>query len=178
MKKSILGLAVSALFVVGAAQATTNDVSATLSVTGTVTNADTGCTVLLNNTAVDVTGDITTMPTQGAPAIPAKFVSMNIIGGAVCDDMLANNKIAYKFVGTADNADGTVLANANTGEGAATGVGIGLYNEKGDVINLNSGTLAAKDTPTKLGLGLVKLTGQQAVTGTVQGSLTIQVERL
>lgn len=179
MKKSILGLAVSAMFAFGAAQAATNDISSTLNISGNVTNSDTGCTVILNNNTVDISGDITTLATQGAPATPAKLVNMAITGGTVCNNLAEQNHIAYKLVGTADDADGNVLANSFTGEGAASGVGIGLYDQEGNVVAINSGAIAVH-TPlsTPLGLALVKLTGQEQVSGTVQGSLTIQIERL
>ncbi|MBN6044523.1 fimbrial protein [Citrobacter sp. ku-bf4] len=182
MKKSLLGLAVSAMFVMGAAQA--QDVSATLSVTGTVTNNDTGCAINLTQSSVKVNGDITSMAVQGADALPTSLVQLSVTGASasandVCDSLADEGKLAYRFLGTVDTADGNVLANTNTGEGAATGVGIALYNLGGKVVPVNSGTLPVeKGTTTALGLGLVKLTGQTPVQGSVQGSLTIQLDRL
>lgn len=180
MKKSILGLAVSALFVVGAAQAGTNanDVSATLNVTGTVTNNDMGCAVNLAQSSVKLTGDVQTLPAQGADALPTQLVQLSVTGNEFCTDLAKNNKMAYKLLGTADNADGNAIANSDSGEGAASGVGIALYNVSGTQLDVNSGTLPVTDGITSLGLGLVKLTGQETVPGTVKGTLTIQIERL
>lgn len=179
MKKTLLAVAMSTLFVFGAAQAESNDVSATLNITGSVTNSDTGCTVVLPVNTLSVDGDVALMNEQGAATTtPTKIVNMSVVGGAACDSLASQGKLAYKFIGTADSADGNVLANTMSGEGAASGIGIGLFDENGTVVNINSGTLPVISGMTKLGMALVKLKGQDAVGGAVQGSLTIQIERL
>lgn len=182
MKKSFLGLAISAMFVMGAAQA--QDVSATLNVTGSVTNSDMGCAVNLTESSVKVDGDLAKMVAQGVETLPAKLIQLNVTGfgesaSAICNSLADEGKLAYRFVGTVDNGDGNVLANVATGEGVATGVGIALYDAAGKTVPVNSGTLPVeKGTGTTLGLGLVKLNGQTPVQGSVQGSLTIQLDRL
>ncbi|HFK4760017.1 TPA: fimbrial protein [Citrobacter farmeri] len=180
MKKSILGLAISAFFVVGAAQAETNpnDVSATLSVSGSVTASLSPCTVNLNQTSISLSADIKELVAQGATATPVNQVDMTISGDEQCNDLVSQGKMAYKFIGTADNALGTSLTNTLTGESAANGIGIALYNTDGQILSINKDTVTATTTPTHLGLGLVKLDGQEATAGSVQGSLTIQIERL
>lgn len=179
MKKSILGLAVSALFVMGAAQATTNpdDVSATLAVTGTVTPALSPCTVNLGQSSVSLSADVSKLVAQGVTTTPVNSVDLSITGDAQCADLVSQGKMAYKFLGTADSALGTSLANAATGENAASGIGIALYNA-GEVLKINQDTMAATSAASHLGLGLVKLDGVEATAGSVQGSLTIQIERL
>ncbi|ELY2857076.1 fimbrial protein [Cronobacter dublinensis] len=179
MKKTILGLAVSALFMVGAAQAETNpnDVSATLSVTGSVTANDSVCSVDLSDTSVNLNEDISTMVESGQKLNNSKTVVMNIKGDDNCKLSLEQGKLAYKFLGTADSVDGNALANTASGDVAAKGVGVGLYNDSDEVIKVND-TVTATTTGYSLKLGLVKLAGQTASVGSVQSALTIQIERL
>ena len=82
MKKSILGLAVSALFVMGAAQASTNpdDVSATLTVSGTVTPSLSPCTVNLGQSSINLHADISTLVTQGTTTTPMNTVDLTVTG--------------------------------------------------------------------------------------------------
>lgn len=179
MKKTVLGLAVSALFMVGAAQATTNpnDVSATLSVTGAVTANDSYCSVDLSDTSVALNEYISTMVESGQKLTNSKTVVMNIKGDDNCRLSLAQGKLAYKFLGTADSVDGNTLANTASADVAAKGVGVGLYNYDDEVVKVND-TVAATTNGYSLKLGLVKLAGQEPTVGAVQGSLTVQIERL
>lgn len=180
MKKSILGLAVSALFVMGAAQAETNpnDVSATLVVSGSVTASQSVCTVNLGQAAIALNADVSELVAQGVTTTPVNKVDMTITGDDQCKALVSEGKMAYKFLGSADNAMGTSLANTRTGGDAASGIGIALYNTDGEILSINKDTLPASETPTHLGLGLVKLDGQEATAGSVQSALTIQIERL
>lgn len=179
MKKSMAGFAIAILLATGAAQATTDDVSVNLALTGTARNSDDMCSVALNTNAINITGDLSNMPMQGSTATPARQIIVSIIGGADCNKLVEQKRIAYKLMGTADSADGNVLANEFTGENAASGIGIGLYDEFGNVIPINSGMLMAKSQlSTLLGLGAVKLNNQTRVGGTLQGSLTVEIERL
>jgi type 1 fimbria pilin len=177
VKKSILAMAVSAMFMVSAAQAETNpnDVSAVLTVSGTVTESQ-NCAVQLSQSSVALDADVTTLQAQGATNSQVSGVSLSIDG---CSALVTKGQLAFKFIGTADDALGTSLANSSTGEGAASGIGIALYDVIGNVVNINSDTMTVNaNNVNKLGLGLVKLDGQEATAGSVQGSLTIQVERL
>lgn len=180
MKKSLLGLAVSALFVVGAVHAETNpnDVSATLTVSGSVTASQSICTVNLGQSSIALSADVTSLVSQGASTTPVNTVDMTIDGDDQCKTLVSEGKMAYKFLGTADNAMGTSLANTVAGDGSAAGIGIALYDNAGQVLSINKDTIAATSTASHLGLGLVKLDGQEATAGSVQGSLTIQIERL
>lgn len=180
MKKSLLGLAVSALFVVGAVHAETNpnDVSATLTVSGSVTASQSACTVNLNKSSIALSAEVSKLVAQGVAATPVDAVDLSITGDTQCSDLVAAGKMAYKFIGTADNALGTSLTNTATGDTAASGIGIALYDNAGKVVSINKDTIAATTTASHLGLGLVKLDGVEATAGSVQGSLTIQIERL
>lgn len=180
MKKTVLGMAVSALFMVGAAQAEVNpnDVSATLSVTGTVTANESVCAVDLSDTTVVLSEDISTMVEAGQAPTNFKNVMIRTKGDSNCQAMLSQGKLAYKFLGTADSVDGSTLANSASVENAAKGVGIGLYNIDGTSLKINEDTVPATTTGYNLRLSLVKLTGQDASAGDVQGALTVQIERL
>lgn len=181
MKKSIIGLAVSALFVMGAAQASTNpdDVSATLTISGTVAPKPSVCVVNLGQPTVAMNSDISTMPLQGTPtAHPTDSVDLTIGGDDECADLVSQGKMAYTFHGDADSSMGSVLANTATGEGAAKGIGIALYDNEGKPLLINTDAMTATTAAAHLGLGMVKLAGQESGTGSVQGSLTIQIERL
>ncbi|EOU9538372.1 fimbrial protein [Cronobacter dublinensis] len=183
MKKTILGLAVSAMFMAGAVNAETNanDVSATLSISGSVTPAQFSCSVGLSNSTVNMLVDIDKLAPQGQNGFADannETVYLSVEGDAQCAQLAQQQKIAYKFIGTADSADGTVIANTNTGSAAAAGVGIGLYDDAGNVIKLNEDTVIANPTHNALTLSAVKLNGQEATAGSLAGSVTIQIERL
>ncbi|WP_336284375.1 fimbrial protein [Citrobacter arsenatis] len=178
MKNSLLSFAATTLLLISTAHAgmRTDDQSAVLTISGNVTSNESSCSVQLSRTAIDLTGNLEAMPAQGMPATPASSVLLSVTGGTQCDDLVSEGKIDYKFIGIADNADGTVLANTAS-TNAAAGVGIGLYDANGRVVQVNGTRLTATQS-TALGLSLVKLNGQVPTQGTVAGSLTIQIERL
>ncbi|EOC0417620.1 type 1 fimbrial protein [Cronobacter malonaticus] len=183
MKKTVLGLTVSALFMFSAAHASTNpnDVSATLSVTGTVVEDITQvCTVTLDKSSVALANDVGDLINQNdrATANGSERVNLQITGGDECQNEVAAGHMAYKFTGMTDNADGTVLANTDTSATAAKGVGVGIYDYVGNVLKVNQDTLPATTAGNAITLQMVKLTGQEAVAGNVLGSVTIEIERL
>ncbi|TSJ55463.1 fimbrial protein [Atlantibacter subterranea] len=177
MKKALMAVAVSAMFATGASLADTNT-PATLSITGTVTDSTipVACGVSLNTASVNLTGMVSSMKTQGQNVSGGTLVSMSVTGGAQCDQLVNNYGLAYKFVGTPDNADGTVLANTATGDTAAAGVGVGVFSVTGATYSLGANH-NAKDTHG-FSLALVKLNGQTATAGNVQSTLTVQLDRL
>ncbi|ABP58772.1 MULTISPECIES: fimbrial protein [Enterobacteriaceae] len=182
MNKSFLGLAISTLFMVGAAHADVNpnDVSATLSVSGSVTH-EFSCSVKLGSSVVTLQGDIDKLPTPSQTARNGiQTVEISLAGDEECTTMAGQGKIAYSFLGAADNATGTTLANTNVGTDGAKGVGIALYSATGAPLVINQDTMIAAAAPAvnHLGLDLVKLDGQEATAGAVQGALTIQINRL
>ncbi|EPN9528783.1 fimbrial protein [Cronobacter malonaticus] len=181
MKKTILSLAVSALFMAGAVHADTNpnDVSATLSVTGTVVEdvAD-ACTVTTDKPSVTLSSDVNNLINQGADATSFASVQLNIVG-ANCASKVEAGTMAYKFTGITDNADGTVLANSDNSTTAAKGVGVGIFDAANKPVKVNSTDhIIASTSGNYIGLQMVKLTGQNAEAGNVTSSVTIEIERL
>jgi len=184
MNKSLLGLAISALFMMGAAHAEVNpnDVSATLSVTGSVTH-QVNCAVKISSSVVNLSADIETMAKQGAAGSQdIQTVEISLGGDEECQTKAGAGEIAYSFQGTADSADKTSIANTDLSANAATGVGIALYDVKNDkrVIKINQDTMAinSSNTVDHLGLALVKLNNQEVKAGSVNGSVTIQIEHI
>ncbi|MNY44283.1 hypothetical protein D3C86_1792970 [compost metagenome] len=71
------------------------------------------------------------------------------------------------------------MANTDTGETAAKGVGIELFDSARNLnapLNINSQIIP--NIPDSLYLQMVKLDGQTPVVGTVNGALTIDIVRL
>lgn len=189
MKKMAALLASSALIftVIMQSSAQANDTPALLNITGTVGNSVTSCAVQLGQSSVNLISDPSTMVYQNEAIKSGTNVTISMTGpnqvyGSRCAQLAAQGRLAYKFVGTPDNADGNVLHNDDVSNGAAKGVGISIADStKASEIKplrINQDTLIAKSTPSTISLTLVKLNGQQLTSGSVKGSLTIQVERL
>lgn len=181
MNKHILGLAVSALFVVATAQAEDVDTPATIEIAGNVTgtpDTSASCTVNISKSLVNLSVDVTNLRDQGVKTTPDEGVMLSVTGDQGCNNLLMDSRIAYKFVGTADEATGKVLANTDTSEGAAQGVGVGVYDQEGNVVNVNADYFRANLYNTVVGLGLVKLSGQTPTQGTVKSALTVEILRL
>lgn len=181
MNKHILGLAVSALLVVATAQAEDIDTPATIEIAGNVTgtpDTSASCTVNISKSLVNLSVDVTNLRDQGVKTTPDEGVMLSVTGDQGCNNLLMDSRIAYKFVGTADEATGKVLANTDTSEGAAQGVGVGVYDQEGNVVNVNADYFRANLYNTVVGLGLVKLSGQTPTQGTVKSALTVEILRL
>ncbi|EKM0528872.1 type 1 fimbrial protein [Cronobacter turicensis] len=187
MKKIISGLAVAAVCFSSATYATTTtqDVPATLNISGTVSaNKTDQCQILLNQEMINLTASANNLIEQGQNGTSTEEMTFSVSSTSQvseCDKQLYDGKIAVKFVGTYDDADGTAFANTAVGENAATGVGIGLFNhdktplDASEIYNLSPGS----NTATKIiGLQLIKLKGETVKTGAVAGNITFQVERL
>ncbi|EKY3118320.1 fimbrial protein [Cronobacter turicensis] len=192
MKKSLLKAGLAALFMAGTMQAIagTLDDGATLSMNGVITPETAGCSVSLDKSMVILQESISRLPQQGDKAlgpahIMAYITGKNGQGSVECSDAVNAGQIALKFTGVPDAADGTVLANSNTDSNAAKGVGIGIFGP-GDYspVAINSDTLNGLSTLSDLrgaiqfNVEMVKLTDQQVTSGSVSGSLTVQIERL
>ncbi|EOI3468525.1 fimbrial protein [Cronobacter turicensis] len=188
MKKIISGLAVAAVCFSSATYATTTtqDVPATLNISGTVfANKTDQCQIVLSKEMINLTASANDLIEQGQNGTSTEELTFSVSSStsqiSECDKKIFDGKIAVKFVGTYDDADGTAFANTAVGENAATGVGIGLFNhdktpiDASEIYNLSSGS----NTATKIiGLQLIKLKGETAKTGAVAGNITFQVERL
>ncbi|ELY3544260.1 type 1 fimbrial protein [Cronobacter turicensis] len=188
MRVKILNLALSALITasVTPAIATTQDVSATLNISGIVnSDVEDHCTVTLNQSVINLTSSSNDLINQGEDATSPERLVLTVQSPdekwTQCDKDIYNGKIAIKFTGTHDNADGTAFANTATGENAAAGVGIGLFNynntpiDSREIYNIRD---LSNDSVNYLGLQLVKLTGQAIKTGAVAGNITFEIERL
>ncbi|EOC1347792.1 type 1 fimbrial protein [Cronobacter turicensis] len=188
MRVKVLNLALSALLTASLAPAIaeTQDVSATLNISGTVnSDVEDHCTVTLNQSVINLTSSSKDLINQGADATSPERLVLTVQGPddkwTQCDKDVYNGKIAIKFTGTHDNADGTAFANTATGENAAAGVGIGLFNydntpiDSREIYKIRDNT---NESVNYLGLQLVKLTGQAVKTGAVAGNITFEIERL
>ncbi|AZP31688.1 fimbrial protein [Cronobacter sakazakii] len=182
MKFSLSGLIFSALFIAVAAQAetNTNDASATLSITGNAfANEEALCVIHTTTSSVNLSGDVSNLIKQGDTADHLAFVPVRVTGNDACNSLLEQGRLAYRFMGTADSVKGTALANSSTGENAASGVAIGLFDYKGNPISINDTTITASHAAGQgVGFQVVKLDNQTVTAGKVHGELTIDIERL
>lgn len=185
MKKLLTTLHVSALLIIGSLQvsASAEDSTATLNINGTVGKGiASACTMKLDKATVKLTGNTSTMINQNEPIKEGEDVVLTLNGGAECYQLAEQGKLIYKIMGNADNADGTVLANNDTSANAATGIGIGIYNihsyNHNQQLRINKDSVKVNPLVNAIGLTMVKLNGKEVRGGNVQGTLTIQIERL
>lgn len=183
--KKMLPVVFSALslmaIVQGSAQA--EDVSASLTVNGSVTQSiSDSCSMYLSENSVALLGDVSTLGNQGEDFKMGASIDVSIgtnSSAQACKKMADEGKLAYKFMGVTDNADKTVLANTDTSTGAAAGIGIGVFDAVSKKpLKINEDTLLAKSGTNTFSVAMVKLNGQTATAGSVKSSLTIQFERL
>ncbi|ELY2670741.1 fimbrial protein [Cronobacter sakazakii] len=186
----IIGLMITGLLFAGAAQASVSseDAPASLFVTGKLSSVNQGCRVSLSQESVSFTVDTSQLVSQGDNATAPQAISVFINGAdkdGACADAVSNGHIAVKFMGQADNAEGTTLANQYASSGnAASGVGIGFFAEDDTPLAINNDLLkVSKITLSHLGkvsFGVqpVKLANQNVTAGGVSGAVTVQIERL
>lgn len=179
MKKNIVCLMVSGLFLAstGLAFADSTDTPATLSISGAVKDAGFSCAVNMSESSVSIIENPDSLIKQGDNATSPKAIHLSVAGEERCATLVSEGKIAYKVLGTADNADGTALANDLTDETAAKGVGIGIFDANNKPVSVNIGRLSATED-TVFGLQMVQLTNQQAVAGNINATASVQIERL
>ncbi|WP_312983293.1 fimbrial protein [Atlantibacter sp.] len=176
MKKTLLGLALSGLFSIGAAQA--NDHSATLDISGTVTADVVECTIY-TQASVSLTGKVGEMIAPGLTAtnpinVPFSIGSSNTEGNNTCA-----GKVAIQLHGTADSTYNDVLANTDISEAGAKGVAIGIYDgTTNSPLPVNVAEIIPSTAGGSFGLQLVALGGETVVAGNVHSSLTLDVVRL
>ncbi|EOC0209607.1 fimbrial protein [Cronobacter dublinensis] len=185
LKKQLFAVGACALLIASAVHAaTSNDTSASLSITGQLMTPEVynSCVVSLPTaSAVNLNTDGSSLADQGDSATNAAPVTIAVDGKAnanSCEQQMDEGRLAIKFVGTPDSSDGTVLANTYQGEDAATGVGVGIFDQTGkplslaELLPLDAGENSASIT---IGLQPVELKGQTATTGKIQSSVTIEV---
>lgn len=172
MQKLFPCLAMAGLFMAGAANAASTE----LSITGMAIQ-DILCQVTLSESTVSLLDKAETLIKQGEHATAPTLIHASIEGVEECGTLMNEGKMAFKFQGTADNADGTVLANVLTDSSAAKGVGIGIFDETNAPVAVNTGLVAAK-LDTVFGLQMVQLSGQTPVEGNINSIVTVEIERL
>lgn len=185
MKKLLIAFNASALLLTSLFQANAlaEDSAAIMNINGTVgKGVASACGVKLNKSSVKLTANVSTMINQNEPIQEGEEVVLTLDGNAECYQLAEQGKLIYKFTGQADNADGTVLANSYPVNGAARGIGIGIYYisaySHDQPLRINKDSVMVNPLSNVIGLTLVKLNGQDAKGGNIQGNLTVQVERL
>ena len=174
MTTSVLALLISA-------QCQAADQAAQLSISGNVRDGNQSCSVTLDRSSIELFGDMDSLINQSETIKVGANVRLNVASdyseqSQKCRQLAAEGKLAYRFIGQADNADGTSLANMAVSPGAAKGIGVGLYNNS-TLIRVNTDTLQANDYGNTLSLTMVKLNGQAHAPGKVESALTLQFER-
>ncbi|WP_312980700.1 fimbrial protein [Atlantibacter sp.] len=181
MKNIKSTLAISALIFSGGvfAAGTTDDTSATLTITGAV-NASAHCDLSLSQSTLPVSADIDHLIDQGYKNYDESGPQLLIYltGGQACSDLVNQGKVVLHFIGEADTSLGTVIRNDDTSAEGARGVGVGIFDSEHTPINLNQNVLKATGQNNSIFLQMVKLRNQTATTGNYQGSLMIQEEQL
>ena len=169
-------IAVSSVLMTGVTLAADNDEPATLSIIGSVQNSGSGCTVELNTNTMKLGNqDINALPEQG---IHNNTSTAQTNVARLTGDNCTESGLALKFIGTADDQEGTAFTNTTTGSAAAQGIGVSVYNMGDTVISPNTSTVLVLDKQYLFKVGMVKLKNSTAAPGLVQSSITVQVERL
>ncbi|ELY6247404.1 type 1 fimbrial protein [Cronobacter universalis] len=182
-KKHLTGLFFATLLSSGIANATTNDIPATVSITGKVNAKLDRCQVTLNKETVSLYTHVSELVNQGSNATAPEMTNIHIsnVGeGDSCAKAAQDGHISVRFIGKADDADGTTLANSYLSQNSAKGIGMGIFREDNTPVAINSDTLLVPDATGKtiFGIQAVKLTNQTVSPGTLYGSLIVQIERL
>lgn len=192
MNKFVLMLAASCALISSATPLYAADSGHDFVVYGRLEKAKSGCTVLMSKYVLDLHHNINALPEQGS-AIAAMTPDEHIfiqLGGDNCDADEGYKNIGLRFVGAADDVDGSVLANTDTSETAAVGIGIQLFDMFHTAITPNvtiakfpaaalaGGNAATHTASFPLNLSLVQLKNATATMGAVKTNLTVQIERL
>lgn len=187
MKKISRIAAVAALFATASAWAvnTSQDTSAVLTITGSVTQQNSACAVSLTKSSITLSSDVSNIVTQGEDATFIEPVAVSITDESgnwsqPCQQAIDQNQLAIRFTGTADNSEGSVLANMASTDGAASGVGVGIFSQAKQPISVNTGVMKLMDSNNGgiFGLQLVKLKNQTVTTGKVSSVVTVEIVRL
>ena len=190
MKKLVLALTLSGIFLTGATSAMA-DISHDLSIMGRLETAKSGCTVLMSKYVVNLYHEDKSLPVQGTP-INSTYSDDQVyiqLGGEHCDLSAVGGNVGLKFIGTPDNSMGNTLANIDTGSDAAKGVGVQLSDLQNQILipNVSIGHFFAWEgadgkyghsNSFPLNFALVQLKGQTSTPGNIQTNMTVQIERL
>ncbi|MCZ7834721.1 fimbrial protein [Atlantibacter hermannii] len=179
MKK--LYLAISTLFMAAATHAATNDVSATLAITGSITPSESTCTVTLEQPVMQLGAhDIKDLPDQGHYNWSSSGYTntINLVGDGCVDKTGSDLGLAISFKGPADSSVGDSFINTAQGDDAAKGIGVGIYDYAKNPIEANTGTRPTYKNQMLFSAGLVKLKGETYSAGKVDSSITVEIDRL
>lgn len=150
-----------------------NDVPATLTVTGQVTSAASGCAVNAMPTLMLDTANMDSLPLQGSSSVsPANRTLPINVSGDSCDN------ISLRFTGAADESEGNAFKNLLQDGKAAKGIGVSLYTSGGSLIEPNTTTVNTILNHYVLQVGMVKLANSEYSPGDVQSNITIEIDRL
>ncbi|EPE7490970.1 fimbrial protein [Cronobacter universalis] len=183
MRKPILCAMISALFAMSVAHAEPVDnvmSSSDITVDGAITSGNGACTVSMNKSSISLLADKSTIVPQSQMKSD-RFngsLSVSLTGDEICNQRIQEGKIAVRFMGPADDVEGSVFANTANGENAAKGVGVGLFLSNRARITINQGAIPVSMKPLDLSAQVVGLTGQDIVEGNVQAMITVEVVRL
>ncbi|ELY4517979.1 type 1 fimbrial protein [Cronobacter muytjensii] len=175
MKKLLLIVAVSSVLASATAIAA-NDIPATLNISGSVQDSTGSCAIELSRSLVHLPNqDVASLPEQGTflPDAVARDAVSAMLTGSNCSG------VALNFIGNAAG-DGSALSNADEGSAAAKGVGVGIYDAAGEIItpNVSSRYVMPGVSSYPFHLAMVKLKNQSPAPGSVQSSLTVQIDRM
>ncbi|MCU7784376.1 fimbrial protein [Lelliottia amnigena] len=179
-KRLLTGFAISALLAAMPAMAVqTDNISTTIQINGVATSDyELACAVVPSESSVSLLEMPDTLIKQGADATSPVQVHLAVVGPTdKCDLLVEAGKIAFRFSGKSDNAEGTALGNSLTDDTAAKGVGVGIFDANNKPVSVNAGLLVAQKD-TVFGLQMVQLKGQEAVAGNINSFVTIDIERL
>ncbi|ALB68711.1 Fimbrial protein [Cronobacter dublinensis 1210] len=155
------------------------DTPATLHITGQI-NAPAGqCKLYLSENTISLDADLALMDTQETQtAANPHRIHLRVDGDADCEKAKNDGKIEFRFYSDADTSRGNAIRNTAEGEGAAQGVAIGLYDNNDTLMTVNQSTLPATEPPQTIGLQIVKLMDGTPGAGAVQGTLTIEMNKI
>lgn len=183
MNKIIKGIVIPVLLVSGSAIAADNttDTAAYVEITGSVKDSTpVECSISSSVHSVSIHSDISNMIEAGDKANNMTLVPIQISGNDACKDLIDQGRIGYKITGTADESDATILKNADSSETHAGGIGIGLFSPDQSPLELGKTVMVTSANMTNTGIGFqaVKLAGQTVTSGSLQGNVTVEIERL
>jgi len=174
MKKTLLALTLTSMFMVGAVHA--EDQSATINISGSVVGTSgSSCTVTPDDATIQLASNIKDLPLQGTKVTEAMPLKLFIAGHVDSSTDSCVGKIALQIHGQADNADGDVLANLDTSQAAAKGIGVGVFDVHMAPLSINGPDITPDDSTVEIKLEMVKLNGQTPVAGNVHSTLTVDI---
>lgn len=179
MKNIIMAAALCCSCITAAANASTNDVSDVLDVTGTVRDVNAGCVVELDRSYMRLDSQaIDDLPMQGLyKDTVSGTINVIRLSGSNCKNN-SGGSIAIRFTGDADDAAGTSFANTSSGSAAAQGIGIAVYGYGKNTIIPNTSEVPTFNEQYLFYVGMVKLKNMTPTPGLVASTITVKVDRL